>query len=437
MPYLTAYSILAVTVGISLSRPRIGTFQIHHSHAAVLGAMLCLVSGIVPPALAVHALQVLLRPLVTIVSLMVMTLIAERLGLFNLLGDFIARISNRDGRRLFRCLFFCGTMTGVFFSNDAAVLIFTPLAFDLVERLSTADWKASNKLPFYFAVLFVANLVGGLVISNPINVIVATLFDISFLEYAAWMLLPTAASIFVSYYGLLWFFRRDIPAVCGSGIVTRVRLRPNGTTLLIGSGLLLATLVGFFSESLTGIPTWAVAVGGAIGLAVLYRSHPVARRTPVLSGVAWDIVVFVIGMFIVANGLRNVGVTHQIGSLLRTLAGEGFSLLSGITALVSAVCSSLINNHPTANIMAMVIDDFKKPVGQEKMLAFSALIGGDLGPKMLPIGSLAALLWFRMLRDRGVDVPYGLYIKVGIPVTLCAVILSVIVLNLEYALFSP
>jgi arsenical pump membrane protein len=54
---------------------------------------------------------------------------------------------------------------------------------------------------------------------------------------------------------------------------------------------------------------------------------------------------------------------------------------------------------------------------------------------MLPIGSLAALMWFRILRIKGVEISYWQYIKLGVPITLAAIVLSVLTLNLEYVLY--
>lgn len=55
---------------------------------------------------------------------------------------------------------------------------------------------------------------------------------------------------------------------------------------------------------------------------------------------------------------------------------------------------------------------------------------------MLPIGPLAALMWFSMLPARGVEIPYSLHIEIGIPVTLAADFLSLFALNLEWLIFA-
>jgi len=398
----------------------------------VLGAILSLALGVVPLDLVTLGIRLLFFPVLTIVSLMVITLIAERSGLFDLLARSVATAAGGDGRRLFAYLFACGTVTGMFFTNDAAVLIFTPLVFQLVEQIQDDSWTLKNKIPFYFAVLYVANLVGALVTSNPINIVVASLFHISFAEYARWMFLPALASILVTFGGIRIFFRRSIPRSYALP-PPRVRGSRDMRRLLLCVAVLSATLAGFFSQGWTGLPTWLIAFSGAVILLGIDASIGKGNPVRILRGVSWDVLAFVVGIFIVVLGLRNAGLTRQIGLLLSDLAGRGTSTMTLGTGLLAGLFSSIMNNHPTAYMMGWAIRDLSLPPLQVKALALSALIGGDLGPKMLPIGSLAALIWFRLLRNRGVSIPYSLYIRIGVPVTLLAILASVLVLDAELA----
>ena len=434
MTYLAAFTILVLTVGISLGRPKIGRWRIQHPSAAIGGAMATLVLGLVPLDLAAQMLIQLAPSIVTIISLMIITLVTERSGLLHRMALGMARIAKGDARRLFLYLFALGTTTGVFFTNDATILIFTPLVFALIEEVQEPGWTLASKIPFYFAVLYMGNLVGALVISNPINIIVSSFFDITFAEYAAWMVLPAIASMVVSFVGLRIFFRKDLPRRYA---VPQHDGRNIGDPRLIPicAIVLSLTLLGFFTGSFTGIPVWLVASLGAAMLLVSAHRHDHPAQA-VIRGVGWDVIIFVMGIFIVVLGLRNAGLTEHISSFLQVFEQYGDSGMMLGTGFTAAICSALLNNHPTAGLMIWVIQDWGLEPGQTKMMVFSALIGGDLGPKMLPIGSLAALMWFRMLRARGVDVPYTLYIKVGVPVTLTAVLVSILVLNLEWRLFG-
>ena len=434
MGQLGAITILSLTIGLALSRPRVGQFRIQPATATTLGAALTVGVGLLSPIEVWEVLEFLWRPVLTIVSLMIITIVASRAGLFRILAWHLATGAQGNSRSLFARLFFAGAMTGTLFTNDAAVLIFTPLVYQLVEEIREPTWSDANRVPFYFAVLYMANLVGALTISNPINIIVADWFDIGFVEYAFWMVAPALVSMIVTYFGLVVFFRRSIPATYRVPASIEPNPQERGLRAMT-AGVLIATLIGFFSEPWSGVPTAFVAATGALVLLVLHHFFGAKRIGSVIAEVGWDAMIFVVGIFIVANGLRAVGLTDTIGAVLLAATEVGQQAGNFAAGLIAAVSSAVINNHPTAGIMALVIGDLPVDTITRRGMAFAALIGGDLGPKMLPIGSLAALLWFRILRSRGVEISYWQYVKLGVPVTLVAAVASLGVLALEYALF--
>ena len=95
-----------------------------------------------------------------------------------------------------------------------------------------------------------------------------------------------------------------------------------------------------------------------------------------------------------------------------------WSLAIEAFALNAALGSALINNHPMALLHSVAL------AGADHSLVYAALVGGDLGPRLLPIGSLAGLLWLHTLRVRGVAIPLGQFIRVGLVVTVPSLLVS-------------
>jgi arsenical pump membrane protein len=66
--------------------------------------------------------------------------------------------------------------------------------------------------------------------------------------------------------------------------------------------------------------------------------------------------------------------------------------------------------------------------GSRPLLA--ALVGGDIGPRLLPIGSLAGLLWMDILRRSGVEISIGKFVRLGTLVLLPTLSVSLLLLRL-------
>ena len=96
-----------------------------------------------------------------------------------------------------------------------------------------------------------------------------------------------------------------------------------------------------------------------------------------------------------------------------------------VIGISSALGSALLNNHPMAILNALAICPMAR-----NLFVLAALIGGDLGPRLLPMGSLAGLLWLDLLRQGGTKISVAHFILVGLPVTIPTLALSLFILVL-------
>ena len=421
MEEVTAYSTFVMTLGLIVGRPRIGRgFRIGPASAAALGVLLMMLGGVVHWANLEAAVAVMWRPVFGIVSIMVMTAVAGRVGVLEKLTFLLFAPPRRgDGRgsaeRLFTRVFALSALTAAILNNDSAVLLLTPIIVTLVRR----RYPRHPALVVPFAlVVFMSAGVAPLVVSNPMNMVVASYAGIGFNAYAQRMIPIAVFGWILAYLVLRALAARTMRRV-GRGEQglesPAMPWTPAQTQILV---LLAFVLAAYPTVSYFGGPIWLVAAAGAaLALALAARAEHSVRS--VANDISWNILVFLILVFVLATGLKNVGLVGHIEAAY----ARGGILTIGVC---SALGSAILNNHPMSTLNMLALEG-SHPFRQEHVLA--ALIGGDLGPRLFPSGSLAGLLWFESLRRLDVDISIGRFVLVGALVTLPSLAASLLLLN--------
>ncbi|HEX2085099.1 MAG TPA: SLC13 family permease [Solirubrobacteraceae bacterium] len=412
-----AVSALALTLGLTLRRPLLPTgLRIGPGIAAVIGVAVALAVGGIHGDDVVEAGETLWRPFLTLIGLMVITGVAARLGLMERLGALVVPRAGGSPTRLFGLVFVLSAGTAAVLNNDAAILLLTPVVVLLVRGLYPG--RPALLVPFAFAV-FMAAGVAPFVTSNPMNTVVAGVADIDFNEYAATMAPVAVAAWVVTYLVLRAVFARDLreaPEVPPAVPAKRWE-RPQKQAL----ALVIAVLAAYPVLALAGVEVFLVAAAGGLVALALSARHRAGRPLDVLrTNVAWEILVFLLGMFLLAEALRNAGVVDRLADLYE----EGGQGVIGVT---SAIGSALINNHSMALTNLLAVEALPSTSDAQY---FALLVGGDLGPRLLPIGSLAGLLWIAVLRGLGVEVTLRRFVTVGAAVTVPSLAVSLGVLAL-------
>ena len=424
MEAVAAFGSLGMTIGLVLWRPRLARVRLSPALGTVPGLALLFATGVLRVEDAGHAARVLWRPLITLASIMATTHVAHRLGIFDRVTRTIEIRTRGPVPHVFTAVFVISGFTAAIFNNDAAILLLTPIIVPVIARMYPR--RQYLRVPFAFAV-FVSAGVAPFCTSNPMNLVVAERVGIGFNAYALRMLPVALVGSFVSWAMMRVVFRKELADdVPGRG-VEQGSLAPMEATptrvLWVVVGMLLSYPVLSYFEA----PVWIAALGGAVLVCLLGMRDPALTPEVVARGVAWDVLAFLFCIFLTALGLQNVGITHALASVYGTARGGTLSEIA-LVGTVSSAGSALMNNHPMAMLNALAVTALP---GDPTWRTLAALVGGDLGPRLLPMGSLAGLLWMDVTRRMGVEISARQFIRVGVTVAVPALAASLATLWFE------
>ena len=373
---------------------------------AAAGALLLVAVGVLSTSGARSTLRELGPTVGFLAALLVLADGCRRAGMFDALGALMARGSRGRPGRLLAMVFLVAAGTTAVLSLDATVVLLTPIVFATAARLH------ASPRPHVYACSHLANSASLLLpVSNLTNLLAFRATGVSFTRFSALMALPWLVALSIEWLILRASFAGELrrPAVRARRPVDRSELPWFAVTVVA------VTLLGFVVSSPLGIaPVW-VAAAGALVLALRVRPHPLELVRAAEPG----FLVFVLGLGIVVQGASQHGLSSVVDSLLPH--GSGLLALLAVAA-ISAVAANLLNNLPATLIILPVVT----LSGPAAVLAM--LVGVNVGPNLTYVGSLATLLWRRIVHAHDEETNMGEFTRLGLRTVPPILLLSTIAL---------
>lgn len=418
--------------------------DLHEAWPASIGAGIMVLTGMISYTDILDITNKIGGASITIISTIVMAVILESFGFFNWAAARLGALAKGSGRRLYWYIqLLCFLMT-LLFNNDGSILITTPI---LILLLKNMGLKPHRQLPYLLSGALTATASSAPIgVSNIVNLISLEIIDMTLYMYTAMIFVPSALGLlFMSWlmfivmknslpkklpklqYDLeeVFFTKNFHPLKRGISVETKRKRTSFMMKILV---FVLMTRCLLFAASYFNIPISIVAILGSLVLLIYrwyyFRTNPVdiLKKTP------WQILIFAFSMYVIIYGLHNAGLTNLLVMVFEPLVNQGLFYASITMGGLVSVMSNLFNNHPALMIGTITLTEMGLDPVTLKTIYMANIIGSDMGSLLLPIGTLASLIWMQILRKNHIKVKWNDYLRVTVLVIPLSTVFTLILL---------
>jgi arsenical pump membrane protein len=246
-----------------------------------------------------------------------------------------------------------------------------------------------------------------LIIGNPTNIYISTASGIAFIPYLKFMALPTLFAGVVNFGFLCLVFRKMLSTPL-EPVIEEMKIRDMGL-LIIGIVHLGLCTVLLVISSYIQMEMWFITLCFALSLVICTLIYKLVRKSPLhelghsLKRAPWELVPFVVSMFVIVLALEKQGVT----AIMARYLNNRYDILSYGAA--SFLFSNLINNIPMSVLFSEVLAS-----GSTRGALFASVAGSNIGAFLTPVGALAGIMWVGILKTFNVKFSFVDFIKYGI-----------------------
>ncbi|MFD0824689.1 arsenic transporter [Neobacillus sp. M.A.Huq-85] len=435
MAWITILAFLGTLVFI-LWRPK----GINEAIPAAIGALIVFLSGSVSFSDLGVITDTISGAAITIMATIVMAIVLESFGFFNWVAVKLAEISKGSGVRLFWYVnLLCFLMT-LFFNNDGSILITTPI---LVMLLNNMGLKNHQKIPYLLSGGLIATASSAPIgVSNIVNLIALKIVHMTLWLHTAMMFVPATLGLLLLVGLLFVYFRKILPKTIPTSVmglnnpsVNPKKLGPKFASekertrfMLYVLLFVFAVRISLFVASFFAIPVSLVAVLGSLVLLGWRWAYLKVSPGDMLKKTPWYILIFAFCMYTIIYGLNNIGLTDWLIGFMRPLVSGSLLHASVLMGTLLTVLSNLFNNHPALMVGTLTLTHMNLDLLSLKIAYLANIVGSDMGSLLLPMGTLATLMWMHILRRGKVMITWWQYMKVTFVVIPPTVLFTLVIL---------
>lgn len=411
---------------------------------AAIGAAILILTGIVTKTNLLDIIHKIGGASITIISTIVMAVILESFGFFHWSAARLVSLAKGSGYRLYWFIqLLCFLMT-LLFNNDGSILITTPILILLLKNLRL---KPHQQIPYLLSGALIATASSVPIgVSNIVNLIALKIVHLTLYMQTSMIFVPAMIGlIFMSWlmYVVLknklpeklpfstddieesFFTKNFHPLKSKISVETRQKRTKLMFKILTFVFIIRCLL---FVASFFSIPIEIVAVLGSLILLAWRWYQLRTNPTDILKKTPWTILIFAFSMYVIIYGLHNAGLTDFIVKICEPIVNKGLLQASLIMGGLVSILSNLFNNHPALMIGTISLTEMGLDPITLKTIYLANIVGSDIGSLLLPIGTLASLIWMHILKQNRIKIKWKDYLKVTLIVIPLTTILTLFLL---------
>jgi Na+/H+ antiporter NhaD/arsenite permease-like protein len=360
-------------------------------------------------------------------GMMALAIILRHTGFFQWVAIRSVKVAGGEPLRLLLVLATVCAVLSALLDNVTTVVLLAPVTLYIANALRLSP------VPFLISLIIASNIGGtATLIGDPPNILIGSASGLGFVEFMLNMapaailcylaFLATAALLYRGAFSVHDEVREAVLALDEREVISDPRL------LRISLVVIGLTIVGFVLHSVLHYEPATIALVGAVVLMLVGR----VSVEEILRDIEWPTLFFFVGLFILVDGIVQVGIVEGAARAFIDLTGGDQTVTTIGLLWLSAIASGIIDNIPYTATMIPVVQQLGAGGMEIEPLWWALALGACLGGNATIVGASANVVVANLSGRAGFPISFRTFLPFGLLITFEAMVICTVYVWVRY-----